>query len=317
MKTAHYVLSAFLGLLATRPPIAIEIGPSARSYEGSESLLTVVPRVDVTCILRSWRIVGVDVCVRDGTPRACVIIENAYPVGILEAVRRPLTSHLLEIDAILKILAPLVPEGFTSSHTTDTSSGSGLQFTETRVFEFVPQLPLLSLALPLVIPPGNLFAISYLSELDAFGWRNGWADMLLDPEAAAEKAALPACSLVPRTGDCAWSWGSYFPRTGFLIHPSEVMAAHLSALRAGRVGAHPPGRVVIAPYTYEPRTGHYVQLVRPTTRPCVPIGWPVTRSIEAGTLSQEGAYLMIHFGIFRECRGCWGPTLAPARPPGS
>jgi len=272
--------------------------------------------VDVTCILRTWKIVGVDICTHMGEPYVCVIVENAYPAGIIEAVRKPLTSHLAEAQILLGALPSVEEYGITSSHTTDTSSGTGLQFTEVHAYEFVPQIPILSSALPIVVPPGNLFTISYFSELDGFAWRTGLVDMLLDPMAAAQKAALPSCSTVPRTYDCAWSWGSYFPRTGFAIHPSEVMAAHLLSLRGGRVASLPVGRVALAPYPYEPRTGHYIQMVRPTRRACVSIGWPVVRMIESGALSKEGAYLFIHFGIFQECKGCWGPLLAPPRPPG-
>lgn len=70
-RAASYVLSLLLAGLVSGPGEARTLHKAAQaSYEGSESLLTIIPRVDVSCILRSWRIVGVDVCVRDGTPRA-------------------------------------------------------------------------------------------------------------------------------------------------------------------------------------------------------------------------------------------------------
>lgn len=318
MRLASCVFAVLATALVAgpRPAPARDVAPTlAGEYEASESVVSMVAQVDVSCILRTWKIVGVDVCMNDGKPHVCVIVENAYPCGILEAVRKPLTSHLAETEAFLKVLEPVKPEGVTSSHTTDTSQGSGLQFSEVHVYEFVPSIPLLSAALPIVVPPGKLWSVSYFSELDLFAWRNGAPDMVLDPEMTARKAALPSCSTVPRTDDCAWSWGSLFPRTGFAIHPSEVMAAHLLALRGGRVAANPWGRIGLDRYPYEPRTGHYVQLVRPTKKACSSIGWPVVRSIESGAGSTEGAYLLIHFGIFRECKGCYGPRLAPARVP--
>jgi hypothetical protein len=121
--------------------------------------------------------------------------------------------------------------------------------------------------------------------------------------------------MIPEPLTCAWSWGSYFPRIGFAQHPSEVMGGHLIALRAGRVAAMPGTRVAVGQYPFEPRTGHYIQLVRPTWRSCMSIGWPLTRMIETGALSQEGAYLFIHFGIFRACNGCFPAFLVEPRPP--
>jgi hypothetical protein len=243
-----------------------------------------------------------------------MIVENAYPVGILEAVRRPLTSHLAEVNSFVKGLQGIRPFGMTSSHTTDSGSGTALQFSEAHVFEWVPELAL-SAALPLARPQGRTFQISYLSELDGWFWRTGLAEMLLDPAAAVKKALLPSCSVLPRVDDCAWSWGSWSPRIGFVVHPSEVMAGYLLALRGGRVASRPVGRVVEGVYPFEPRTGHYIQMVRPAWRGCTSIGFPVTRVIEAGALSKQGAYLFIHFGLFRECRGCTPVILAEPRVP--
>jgi len=288
----------------------------ASTYEGAETIASMTLAVDVSCILRTWRITGVMVCPSPaGGVTACVIVENAYPVGILEAVRRPMTSHLAEVSALTKSVEDVRLFGQTSSHTTSSADGTGLQFTEAHVYEFVPSLPAVAQMLPIVVPQGQLFSVSYFSELDGYFWRTGFAEMLLDPAATVQKAVLPSCSTMPRTTDCAWSWGSWFPRIGFTVHPSEVMTAHLEVLRGGRVGAKPVGRVVMAPYPYEPRTGHYIQMVRPARRACISIGWPVTRSIESGTLSREGAYLFIHFGIFRECKGCLPPTLVEPRIP--
>lgn len=285
------------------------------SYEGTENVVSMVLTVDVSCILKSWRIVGVFACPSPrGGATTCLIVENAYPVGIVEAVRRPFTSHMAEAETLFKVFQDAPRFGETSSHTNGAGDGTKLQFSEAHAFEFVPDL-LLAGQLPLAKPRGELFRISYLSEIDGYSWRNGLADFLTHPQQVAERAALPSCSTVPRAGDCAWSWGPWFPRIGFTVHPSEVMAAHLIALRAGRVGSDPAGRMVISRYPYEPRSGHYIQMVRPTRRSCVSIGWPVVRQIERGALSLNGAYLMIHFGIFQECKGCFPARLAEPRPP--
>lgn len=302
-------------LLAAILAISLPQGDSKHVPGSSETLPSLLFSVDVSCILRSWRIVGVDTCATPhGGVRVCLIVENAYPVGIVESVRQPFATHILEVEPVMKLLGGAPKFGVTSSHTVGAGDGTKLQFSEAHAFEFVPDL-LIDTALPLAKPRGEFFALSYLSEIDGFFWRTGLAEMLLHPEEAAKKVALPSCSVLPRPTDCAGTWGSWFPRIGFTTHPSEVMAAHLTSLRAGRVGGAPEGRVVLSRYPFEPRTGHYIQMVRPARRSCVPIGWPLTRLIERNALSLEGIYLFIHFGIFRECRGCYGPVLAGPRVP--
>lgn len=287
----------------------------AGGYEASESVLTIAGGLDVSCILKTWRITGVYACPRfPHGVNVCLVIENAFPVGILETVRRPLTSHLVEMAPLLKGLENLKPGDATASHTPSAREGGDLQFTEAHVYEFVPGVPVLGL--PLAIPRGRPFAVSYLSELEGFAWRSGLPDLLLDPGMAARKAALPACSTAPRLDDCVWAWGTAWPRTGFVTHPSEVMAAYLASVRAGKVAAIPLGRVVPSPHPYESRTGHFMQMLRPTWKSCASIGFPWARPIEAGALSKEGAYLLVQFSLFRKCDGCFGATLVEPRPPG-
>src|SRR5439155_764163 len=99
----------------------------------------------------------------------------------------------------------------------------------------------------------------------------------------------------------------YSPRQGFVEQPSEVIAAHLQALRGGRVASKPDGRVVLSPYEFEPRTGHYIQMISPIIRSCVSIGHSDLRSLEANALSPFGAYLFVQWGLFDECKRCLSP----------
>ena len=312
MKIALFALSLILASWTLAAPAGHAQGVG--SYEGTESTASVAASLDISCILRTWRITGVFACPAfPSGVNVCLITENAYPVGILEVVRRPLTSHLAEVASFTKGLEGLRSFGETSSHSGSAREGSNLQFTEAHVYEFVLQLDVYGL--PIAVPSGQTFAISYFSELDGFSWRTGFADLLLDPATAAQKAVLPACSVVPRLSDCVWSWGSAWPRTGFGVHPSEVMAGYLLAVRAGKVAALPLGRVVLGLYGHEPRTGHYIQMIRPTRRSCVSIGFPWSRPIEAGALSKEGAYLLVQFSIYRQCDGCFPAMLVEPRPP--
>ncbi len=254
-------------------------------YEGSLTTSGALARIDVGCILRTWRIKGVLVCPWRGHWRPCLWVENAYPCGILEVVRQPFKSHLVEGPS-----APL--RRVTSGH-----NEGNLQFAETRVFTFVPPLAQ-DLEIPIAAPRGPFFQVNYFSELDAPGWRTGLLDLLLRPDPS-----------------CAGAWGCYSPRTGFVTQQSEVIAAHLQALRAGRVAASPFGRVVLTPYSFEPRTGHYLQMLSPSPRACVSIGSPDLLRIEAGAGSRYGAYLFIQFGLFEECKRCLEPRLLGPRSP--
>lgn len=254
-------------------------------YEGSLTAATVLTRLDISCVLRTWKIKGVLVCPWKGRKYPCLWVENAYPCGLLEVVRQPFRSHLAELPA-------LPARNFTSGH-----GEGGLQFAEARVLTYVPPFPE-DLEIPIAAPRGPQYRINYLSELDAPGWRTGLLDLLFS-------SARP----------CAGPWGCYVPRSGFVQQQSEVIAAHLQGLRAGRVASSPWGRVVIQPYEYEPRTGHYLQMVSPVVRACVSIGHPDVRALEAGAGSRHGAYLFVHWGLFEACKRCLAPRLLPPRSP--
>lgn len=255
-------------------------------YEGSLSAATILPRLDLTCILRTWRIKGVLWCPWHGTTKPCLWVENAYPCGILEVVRQPFRSHLAELPG-------LPARSLTSGHNEDR-----LQFAETRVLTYIPPL-LQDLEIPIAAPRGPVYTINYVSELDGAGWRTGLSDLL-----------LPGVK-----GDCAGNWGCFSPRIGFLTQQSEVLAAHLQALRAGRVAAAPLGRVVITPYSYEPRLGHHLQMISPTLRACVSIGNSDLKALETGGGSPYGAYLFVYWGYFEACKRCLPPRYLPPRPP--
>jgi hypothetical protein len=248
-------------------------------YEGTRNSQALSAELDPTCLLRTWRILGAMAC-----PWECVWVENAYPCGILEVVRQPGRSHLAEFPRF----------------ETDTTGGHNLQrlqYAEARVFTWVPQLGQ-DLEIPIAAPGGPSFMVSYVSELDRAGWRAGLLEFLRGP-----------------LRECAGAWGCVTPRTGFLQHQSEPIAAHLQALRAGKTAAAPLGRVVTSVHPYEPRTGHFLQQVAPAWRPAVSIGFPDLARLETGTLSPHGAYLFVQWGIFQECSRCLPATLMPPRAP--
>ncbi len=252
-------------------------------YQGTIPVPTIVPRLDVTCMLKTWRIKGVLYCPWHGNMKPCLWVENAYPCGLLEVVRQSYKSHLPEF--------PQIP----MRQTTSGHNQNGLQFAETRVFTFVPPLIQL-LEIPMAAPRPQ-FMINYVSELDPIGWRTGLLDKLFS-----------------FNRECAGEWGCYYPRIGFVEQPSEVLAAHLQALRGGRVASMPIGRIAI-PYSFEPRTGHYLQMISPKLRTCVSIGHPDLKSLEADGTSPYGAYLFVQWGLFDECKRCLHTRYLPPRAP--
>ena len=252
-------------------------------YEGTIPAPGIIGRLDLSVILKTWRIKGVLWCPFRGHTKPCLWVENAYPCGLLEVVHQPFRSHLPEFP-------PIPTRKTTSGH-----SEGNVQYAESRVFTFVPPV-VQGLEIPIAAPPFK-YMINYVSELDALGWRTGLLDSLFKVDR-----------------DCAGKWGCYYPRRGFVEQPSEVIAAHLQALRGGRVASFPFGRVVLFPYEFEPRTGHYLQMISPVVRRAVQIGHPDLEALDRNGLSPYGAYLFVQWGQFDECKHCLDPRFLPPRP---
>lgn len=250
--------------------------------------------VDWSAILRTWRVKGVLYC-----PKPCVWVENAYPVGFFEVTREAFRTEIAPLKNIVKESAG---HSFSSDKTDST-----LQFAEAHVAEFVPMMEFGLIARP----NGSPLAVSYLSEVDRWAWRSPFLDWILHP---AESATLCEGASIPLPS-CAGRWGNYYPRHGFVVRDSEVMAAYVQALRAGRIAHQPAMHVTLKAYPFEPRTGHYIQMTSPVRRPAVRIGDPNISAIETGAGSKDGYYRFVHFGIFEACRGCIPTRLVEARSP--
>jgi hypothetical protein len=314
MKIRSSVVAALLLHLGA-PALPQEGSTQQRlPYEGTLQVAATYGLVDVSCILSSWKILGALACpTPEGGVRVCVLVENAYPTGILEVVRQEYRSHYAEMSGTLSAMQPATPPGSSASATARTGGGDALQFSESRVYTFVPDLGLSNSDIPLAIPSSQTFQVDYVSELDGWGWRNPLLEKFVAPESIL--SGLKSCDRIPDCMSCAGRWGSYFPRVGAIEHPSQVTGAHMQALRGGRVASMPVGRVVLSTYSYEPRTGHYIQMIKPSYRTCLSIGSPLITLWEKGAGSSYGAYAFIHFGLFMACNGCLPVTLEPAREP--
>lgn len=300
----------FFALLAIAPAHAQSV--PAGTYEDTETQSSVYGRIDVSCILRNWSIIGAMVCSHGVDVNFCFIYQNPYPVGIVESVRRSGTSYLSDASGYLKSVSKMPLFGKSSSGTTSQGGGLAMQFGESHAFSYVPDMGLsdYTIAKP---STSNVMSPTYFSELDGYFWRTPGADLMEAPQAAIARTV--SCAQAPRPTDCAGTWGPWSPRTGFLTHPSEVMGSHLIALRGARVASSPGTRSCIGNYPYEPRTGHFIQMIRPVNKLCSAIGSPFVRMIEAGEGQVEGAYLFVHFGVFIECRGCFPAILQVPLPP--
>jgi hypothetical protein len=278
-------------MIRTQATIVLAFAAATLWLVQAQDLPRLAADTDLSLILKTWRVKGVLTC-----PFPCLWVENAFPVGFLEVVRMPYRSGIREFDAAMSPLRKLAPKT-TSSHT-DASDGSGstLQFADARVFEFVHPLDGKVIARPERTTAG----IRYISELDRVAWRSPLPDLLMHPG-----RSVHLCDLDPRPKrTCAGSWGNYYPRHGFVTRGSEPIAAFLQGLRAGRAAFDPRARVVVKRYPFEPRTGHWIQMLAPVVRRPVRIGDPDLSSMERGALARDGRYVFAHFGIFERCYKC-------------
>ena len=95
---------------------------------------------------------------------------------------------------------------------------------------------------------GSVWAVNYLSELDAVEWRSGLGDWSI---ASAISSITSLCSVagavssalsqvgISLTDACMGTWGVTYPRTGFSNSYSEPVASAIAAYRADRVMATP------------------------------------------------------------------------------
>jgi hypothetical protein len=291
------------------------------------SYAALAAKTDYSCILRHWRIRGVGFCIRDLAPRACLKVENPWPVGVFEVTRKEYASSIAEVQPMLTSIRPAMKDVSSaffktkpnnSSHVLGPQGGRSTRFAEARVLEYAPPFEFVSggLALPVAVPcvRSMPLGLRYASELDALGWRNELLDRLYY---TIFTAGGISCDLQwpANLHACAGPWGSYYPRVGWANHPSSVISAYVQALRAGRVASEPSfGRIKLGPYPHPVFTGHFFQSVSPGLRACDRIGSPLVMKVEAGNGSPSGGHVLIHFAIFRSCVGC-DPcgTIAPPR----
>jgi len=174
-----------------------------------------------------------------------------------------------------------------------------LQMNEAHVFGF-PFSDAFSVAVeaPCEGPPDIGGTISYLSEQDKEGWREGCPEKN-NPAAIVGEKAAPLCERFGGMlqGVCLGRWGPMYPRTGFSLHASEVVSSAVSAFRAVDVASfkpQPPRRLVAPVFFWPDARFDRLQLVSPVAGRCLAVGEdPVFW--EEGTRSTDGRYVWIYW----------------------
>ncbi|MBU0549393.1 MAG: TraU family protein, partial [Candidatus Omnitrophica bacterium] len=192
----------------------------------------------------------------------------------------------------------------TSGSSSEAASKTNTRFAEVHVYSFpfsvntaafIPCASLSSITLPFP-------TIHYISELDSIEWRLGIFEAL-HPKSLLAASLGPICSVVsPITpGLCMGYWGPLYPRRGYFIHGSEVVASASLSYRAVSISSLEGffGHVVLMPLVWSPSERDKLQLLYPLPSGCIKIGQnPATW--EFAKTSFTGKYVWVYWR-HREC----------------
>ena len=214
-------------------------------------------------------------------PMCYDLVCHTYPAAIVETVKTPfqtmipfvgtLITELIEnMDVWQQMLATITggAGGFFWGAGGSQHQPSNQQFFEAHVMQFLSNWFMEFLNLPFGYRLCNIplvpdVEVNYLSELDLVNWRTGYIDYIAVPQLIANTAAaVGICmaasvtqTVTPGWGVldlCVGTWGILYPRTGWNVMDSEIVAAAMSAYTALRVVANPTLRVVLKPKLFKP-----------------------------------------------------------------
>lgn len=250
----------------------------------------------------SWRIAGVCTC--GFPPSPCLQVEYWEPTSLIDIVKQPGTSPLPILGDLLRAGLSAVGVSRFGGGGAGNSAGAGhtnLHYSEAHVWSF-PQIyggPCTG-----CLPVNALPRLQYASEADAVAWRTTTAP-----------TSLPLSGLLS-----VGTWGSLFPRVGFVTHSSPPVASGLTAFRALNIAFQPvtppptpEAHIAISPA--EGLTG-CLQLASPKQTPCLLAGTPPAVPIpwDAGATSAQGSYVWLSW-TKRSCcvppPGTCGITMPP------
>ncbi|MBF0331014.1 MAG: TraU family protein [Candidatus Omnitrophica bacterium] len=241
----------------------------------------------------------VGVCRRNTPPFVGVQMRFWQPVLLVETVKQSGQCGINEFAPVMSMLTPAAQDKnmfFASPSQSDTTT---LQGNEAHVFGF-PFSDAVSTALeaPCEGPPDFGGVVSYLSELDADEWRqarmeksNPAAMMTFQAGAVCDKYGV----LLP--GMCVGHWGALYPRVGYSMRVSEVVASALSVFRAVDIAALKPQTPhhVVAPVLFWPSVRFdKMQMVSPVSGRCMAVGADPQRW-DWNVRSKDGRYVWIYW----------------------
>ncbi len=140
--------------------------------------------------------------------------------------------------------------------------------------------------------------IYYISEPDALGWKEGSFERNLPQSRVASQIASQCFRLPLGAQDqCMKTWGTLYPRTGFIVSSSEPMASAVSAVRAVSIAKDPaPAHIVESRLQYSFNIKEdKLQMIQPVTSvSCISIGQNPS-SWEKGKTSKDGQYVWFYW----------------------
>ncbi|MFH0753238.1 MAG: TraU family protein [Candidatus Omnitrophota bacterium] len=275
--------------------LALGILFSTVSGWAAESAVTLASKVDLGCV----NVKPVGVCRRASPPYVGVKMRFWQPVLLVETTRKSGESGINEYAPLVSSLSQLAQNKGMNFGTSSQSDTTALQANEAHVFGF-PFTDALSSALeaPCEGAPDFGGVVSYLSELDADEWRrarmeknNPLAVITLRSGALCDRFGV----LMP--GLCVGSWGALYPRTGYSVNVSEVVASALTVFRAVDIASFislTPHRV-LAPLTFMPSVrDDKMQMVSPKAGRCMSVGEnPILWDRE--DRSSDGRYVWVYW----------------------
>jgi hypothetical protein len=274
--------------------VMVLVGSSA-SW-GAESMAMLMARADWSCV--NFSVIGA--CRRNTPPFVGVKVRYWQPVLMVETVKRPGQSGIMEYQPVVAALAGRAVDRNEGAGASGQADTTGLQMNEAHVFGF-PLSDAFSLAVeaPCEGMPDLGGTVSYLSEQDHAEWRTACSEKN-DPLSRMTEKKAPLCDrfglMLP--GMCVGTWGALYPRTGFVTHASEVVGSAMAAFRAvdvasfkSRISAHR----VVSPVLFWPSVRYdRMQLVSPVAGRCIAVG-ENPRFWENGKRSRDGRYVWAYW----------------------
>ncbi|MBF0490191.1 MAG: TraU family protein [Candidatus Omnitrophica bacterium] len=263
---------------------------------------------------------------------ACLKPMSKIPIGVkvrywepevfMETVKMPGDHVIIEWGTLLKGLykemATSDMKSFTGINPLTVTSGSSsgslnsthLQFNETHIYDF-PVGAILAF-FGTTNMPNVATGIRFASEmkLNTAIWRTGRItkdspDLLTVERELAGKTAAYCYALPLGQGGCMKAWGSLYPRQGFVVTPSPVIASVVDSLRAVSITGGVSTYVKI-PLDFDLALSiDKIQLVFPNQTACHPIGYD-PRTLEQEVLqnqSGENRYVWVYWHRRVRCFG--------------